>query len=150
MPQSFSSLLVHLIFSTKNRARSLTPEVNSALHPYLAVVLKDNNCAPVQVGGIDEHVHLLFRLSRTHTIAKMVEIVKIGSTKWLKSKSLVVGDFHWQSGYGAFSVSESAKDSVVKYILNQHEHHRKVTFQEEYRQFLDRHGIAYDEKYMWD
>jgi putative transposase len=150
MPQSLARILVHMIFSTKNRVPVLTPEIQDELHPYLAVVLREYDCPSLQVGGVEDHVHLLFGLSRTRTVAQVVETVKTSSSKWIKTKGPAVAQFHWQTGYGAFSVSQSNANAVIRYIQNQAEHHRKVTFQEEYRKFLRRYQLAYDEKYVWD
>src|SRR3954469_78249 len=137
MPQSLSRLLVHLIFSTKNRDPCLAPEICTELHPYLAVVSREIGCPTLQVGGVEDHVHLLFGLSRTLSVAQVVEKVKTSSSKWIKTKGATYKRFHWQTGYGAFSVSQSEADKVVHYIQNQVEHHRKSTFQEEYRKFLE-------------
>ncbi len=150
MPQSLSRILVHLIFSTKNRDPVLTPEIRAELHPYLAVALREDGCPALQIGGVEDHVHALFGLSRTRTVAQVVETVKTSSSKWLKTKGTAFARFHWQTGYGAFSVSQSNAGAVVRYIQNQAEHHQKVTFQEEYRRFLKRYQIAYDESYVWD
>ena len=150
MPQSLSRILVHLVFSTKERARLLSPATQNELHPYLAVVLRDNGCPALQVGGVDDHVHLLFGLSRTLSIGQVVEIVKTSSSKWLKTKGPELAEFHWQGGYGAFSVSQSNADEVVRYIQSQETHHRTQTFQEEFRKFLERYQVAYDERYVWD
>jgi REP element-mobilizing transposase RayT len=150
MPQSLSRVLVHLIFSTKDRVACLSPAIQAELHPYLAVVLRDNDCPSLKVGGAEDHVHLFFGLSRTLTIANAVEIAKTSSSKWLKTKGAEFAAFHWQGGYGAFSVSQSHADAVVQYIEGQGEHHRKVTFQEEFRTFLARYQVAYDERYVWD
>ena len=150
MPQSLSRILVHLIFSTKSRVPVLTPPIQTELHPYLAVVLRDNQCPSMQVGGVEDHVHMVFGLSRTLTIAQIVEKVKTSSSKWLKTKGTELADFHWQAGYGAFSVSQSDLDAVIAYIRNQAEHHRKMTFQEEDRRFLERYQVPYDERYVWD
>ncbi len=150
MPQSLSRILIHLVFSTKNRERVLTPALQTELHPYLAGILNNIECPSLQVGGIEDHVHLFFGLSRTRTIAEVVETVKTSSSKWIKTKGAQFADFHWQSGYGAFSVSQSDADAVVAYIQNQSQHHQKMTFQEEYRRLLERYGIAFDEKYVWD
>src|SRR5581483_1141630 len=116
MPQSLARVLVHLVFSTKNRAPVLAPEVRAELHPYLAAVLANDDCPSLQVGGVEDHVHLLFSLSRTRTIAQVVENVKTSSSKWLKTKGTQLTDFYWQAGYGAFSVSRSQADEVVEYI----------------------------------
>jgi len=150
MPQSLARILVHLVFSTKDRARVLTPVLQTELHPYLAVVLRDNGCPSLQVGGMDDHVHLIFGLSRTLTVAQVVETVKTNSSKWIKTKGPELAGFHWQGGYGAFSVSQSKADEVVRYIQGQAEHHRILTFQEEFRKFLERHQVPYDERYVWD
>ena len=150
MLQSLSRILVHLIFSTKNQAPVLTPLICSELHPYLAVVLRDNNCPSLQVGGMDDHVHLFFGLSRSLSITDVVEIVKVSSSRWIKMKGDDFARFQWQSGYGAFSIGQSNADEVVRYIQNQEEHHRRMTFQEEFRRFLELYQIEYDERYVWD
>ena len=149
MPQSLSSLLTHLVFSTKNREPWLKG-VSAEIHPYLAGVLNNLGCPSIQVGGVSDHVHLFYRLSRTKSVAEVVETVKTSSSKWIKTKGREFSGFHWQSGYGAFSVSQSDSNAVIAYIRDQPEHHRKVSFQEEYRRFLDRYNVAYDEKYVWD
>lgn len=150
MPQSLSRILIHLVFSTRNRERVLTPAVQTELHPYLAGTLDHIDCPALQVGGVEDHVHLLFGLSRTLAIASVVETVKTSSSKWLKTKDFGFVDFHWQSGYGAFSVSQSDADTVVAYIRNQPRHHHKMPFQDEYRRLLERYRVAFDERYVWD
>jgi REP element-mobilizing transposase RayT len=150
MPQSLSRVLVHLVFSTKNRVPNLLPAIRAELHPYLAVVLKNDNCPSLQVGGVADHVHLLFALSRTRSIAQVAENVKTSSSKWLKTKSPALADFHCQNAYGIFSVGRSEVDGLIHYIRHQEEHHRRATFQEEYRQFLIEHQIDFDERYVWD
>jgi putative transposase len=117
-------------------------------HAYLAETLKDLKTPALIVGGVADHVHILSQFSRTHTIAEIIELVKTSSSKWIKSQGLP--SFSWQRGYGAFSVSASAVESVIFYIQNQEEHHRRMTFQDEYRLFLKRYGIAFDERYVWD
>jgi REP element-mobilizing transposase RayT len=150
MAQSLSRILVHVVFSTKLRVPVLTPSICSELHPYLATVLTNNDCPALRVGGVADHVHLLFGLSRTLAVAKIVEIAKVSSSKWLKTKGRQFSGFHWQGGYGAFSVSESAAGIVVRYITNQAEHHRRRTFQAKFRKLLERHHVSYDERYVWD
>jgi putative transposase len=150
MPQSLSRVLVHLIFSTKHRVPALPPEIRPELHAYFVGILRGIDCAALQAGGAEDHVHLFFGLSRTRSMAQAVEILKTSSSKWIKTKGSSFADFHWQAGYGAFSVSQSDADSVVAYIRNQESHHRNVTFQEEYRHFLERYQVAYDERYVWD
>jgi|SoiMethySBSTD1v2_1073268.scaffolds.fasta_scaffold927957_1 REP element-mobilizing transposase RayT len=150
MSQSLARVLTHLIFSTKNRVRVLSPRIRSELHPYLAVVLREHRCPALQVGGIEDHVHLLFGLSRVTSLAEVVETVKTSSSKWIKGKGPDFRGFYWQAGYGAFSVSQSEADAVIDYIRCQEEHHKQMSFQEEYRRFLERYQIPYDERYVWD
>jgi putative transposase len=148
VPQSLSKVLVHLVFSTKHRTRSLTSELRAELYPYLGSILRDQGCVPVQIGGVEDHIHLLLGMSRTMTLAHIVEKVKIPATKWLKSKGLL--DFSWQNGYGVFSVGHREMDQVVNYIRSQEEHHKHVSFQEEFRALLTEAGVQFDEKYVWD
>jgi len=150
MPQSLARILVHLIFSTKNREPFLSTDLQAELHPYLSAVLNNDGCPAIEVGGVEDHVHLLFGLSRTLTIAQVVENVKTSSSKWIKTKGASLAHFYWQAGYGAFSVSQSNAAAVVRYIQSQAEHHRKESFQDEYRRFLQRYQIPYDEKHVWD
>lgn len=150
MPQSLARLHIHLVFSTKNREPHIQDTIRSALHAYMATVLQNIGCAPVLINSVEDHIHLLFDLSRTVAISKAVEDVKKSSSKWIKTQGAGLANFAWQSGYGAFAVSESNVDAVREYIAHQREHHRHKTFQEEYRQFLERHGVAYDERYVWD
>jgi len=150
MPQSLSRILVHLIFSTKNRIPFLTQEIRAELHPYLAVVLTEGGCPSLQVGGVEDHVHALFGLPRTLTVAEVVEMVKTTSSKWIKTKGTALESFYWQTGYGAFSVSQSHADDVIRYIQDQERHHQKRTFQDEYREILRLYNITYDERYVWD
>jgi putative transposase len=149
MPQSLARLLVHLIFSTKNRMAFLqSPQIRSEVHAYLTSTLRGLDCEPVQVGGVADHVHLLFGLSRTISLAELVKDLKTSSTKMMRDKGH--RDFSWQTGYGAFSVSESNKSAVIEYIVNQETHHRKMTFQEEIRALLKKHSMRFDERYIWD
>lgn len=149
MPQSLSKVLVHLVFSTKQRELLIGAEVRPRLHNYIVGILDNLKCHSIQTGGVEDHVHILCPLHRTISQADLVEEVKKGSSKWMKSDGCVPG-FAWQAGYGAFSIGESQVDAVVRYIRNQEEHHHKVTFQEEYRRFLERYKIPYDERYVWD
>jgi REP element-mobilizing transposase RayT len=150
MAQSLARILVHLIFSTKDRAAVLAPGVRPDLRAYFVGILSNMECPCVEVGGAADHVHMLFALHRTRSTAEVVEEVKKGSSKWLKTRAAALRNFHWQNGYGAFSVSPSNEARVQAYILNQEEHHRKITFQDEFRTFLRRHGVAFDERYVWD
>jgi len=150
MPQSLARLHIHLIFGTKNRERLITDSIRDALHAYMATVLQNIGCAPVRINSVKDHVHLLFDLARTVSVSKAVEDIKKSSSKWIKTQGSEFARFAWQSGYGAFAVSESNVGAVCTYIENQREHHRQKSFQDEYRQFLERHRIAYDEQYVWD
>lgn len=150
MPQSLARVLVHLVFSTKHRAPVLNPAVRAELHPYLATVLDSDGCLSLRVGGVEDHVHLFFALSRTMTIAQVVERVKTSSSKWLKTKNAELADFRWQGGYGIFSVSEYHADTVVDYILRQEEHHAAESFQQELRRLHKESGSTYDERFVWD
>jgi len=149
MPQSLANLYVHLIFSTKDRVPFLTKEVRPDLHAYMATVLANLNSPAVLINSVEDHVHILFNMSRTVTLAQVVEDVKKSSSKWIKTQSPKLTTFAWQAGYGGFSVSESNVPKVENYIRGQEEHHRVKTFQEEYRVFLEKHKIEYDEQYVW-
>ncbi len=150
MPQSLSSILIHLVFSTKNREPYITAEIEPELHAYLAAVFRECRSPALIVNGTVNHLHALFTLSRTTTVAELVEEVKKRSSKWAKTKGGMYRTFQWQAGYGAFSVSQSNVVAVRKYIAEQKEHHRRKTFEEEYRSFLEKYGVAYDERYVWD
>jgi len=151
MAQSLSRLWTHLIFSTKNRFPFLSDKaIRSDMNRYLATMLREQDCETLIVNGVEDHVHALFALSRTHAIASVVKEIKRTSSGWVKELSPNLAKFHWQGGYGAFSVSQSNLEEVIRYIENQEEHHKRVTFQDEYRAFLKAYGIAYDERYVWD
>jgi REP element-mobilizing transposase RayT len=150
MPQSLSRILTHLVFSTKNREPILIPTIRSDLHAYLAGTLNNIECPSLQVGGVEDHVHLFFGLARTRSIAEVVEKVKTSSSKWLKTQGPEFAEFHWQSGYGAFSVGQSGAKAAIRYIQNQFEHHHQMTFQDEYRGLLHRYEVPFDERYVWD
>jgi REP element-mobilizing transposase RayT len=150
MPQSLARLHIHLIFSTKNRERLLAESIRAELHAYMASVLQNYGCPPGLINSVEDHVHILFELGRTVTVSGAVEEVKKASSKWIKTKGREFAGFAWQAGYGAFAVSESNVATVREYIAGQPEHHRRKTFQEEYRLFLERHNVACDERYMWD
>ncbi len=150
MAQSLAKVSIHLIFSTKERRPLISRAIRGELLAYLVGIAKTMDSPAILAGGTADRVHVLHALARTRTIAEVVEELKKGSSKWIKTKGPEFRDFYWQSGYGAFSVSESNLEQVRQYVAAQEEHHRTVTFQGEYRQFLRRHGIAYDERYVWD
>lgn len=150
MPQSLAKIYVHLVFSTKNRERVLPDDLRLDFHSYLGGILNGLGCVPVEINSEPDHAHLLFVLSRTETVSNVVGQVKKSSNDWLRSKDPRFAQFFWQAGYGAFSVSQSAVEEVRDYIRNQHEHHRLKSFQEEYRAFLRRYELEFDERYVWD
>jgi len=151
MPQSLARVVLHVVFSTKNRVPFLREtEVRVRLHAYMAGVLQHIGCEPILINGVEDHVHILCNLSRTVTIAGLVEEAKKSTSKWMKERGPQYGDFFWQGGYGAFSVSQSNVETVRIYIATQEEHHRTVSFQDELRALCRKHGVEIDERYVWD
>lgn len=150
MSQSLASILVHLIFSTKNRQAIILPEVIHGLHAYMAGIARSHEAPVHEIGGIEDHAHLLVSLPRTLTVSKLVEEIKKGSSKWIKTRGNQYADFSWQRGYGAFSIGQSSYEDLRKYIQNQKDHHKKISFQDEFRTFLKKYNIPYDEKYVWE
>ena len=151
MPQSFAAVAVHLVFSTKHRQSCFTdPALRAELHAVLGGISNRLDCPIIRVGGVEDHVHLLGCLGRTITLADWVKELKRASNVWLKEREAAFHSFAWQAGYGAFAVSQSNVDAVVKYIDNQVEHHKQLSFQEEFRALLKKHGLSWDEKYVWD
>ncbi len=150
MPQSLSLVIVHVIFSTKDRRAILDPETRSKLHAYLATVARNAGCECYRAGGVADHVHLAIRLSRTVSIATLVEQLKTTSSKWVKTLSPELAPFTWQRGYGCFSVAPADLNALLAYIDDQEDHHRTQTFQDEYRAFLTKYGVVFDERYVWD
>jgi REP element-mobilizing transposase RayT len=148
MPQSLSRVLIHLVFSTKNREPLIASQYQERMFAYLAGTLNAIDCPVVIVGGMPDHVHLLFVQARTLSLSKIVEEIKKESSKWAKTH--IHPEFYWQSGYGAFSVSPSLVEKVRDYIANQAVHHHQMTFQEELRTLLRKHKIEWDERYVWD
>jgi REP element-mobilizing transposase RayT len=150
MPQSLSSILIHLIFSTKHREPFITTKIEEELHPYMAKIFHELHTPSLAINGSGDHIHILFALGRVIAVADLVEEVKTESSKWIKTKGPEFRNFHWQNGYGAFSIGQSQVPTVKRYIARQKQHHRRVTFQDEYRKFLKAYGIDYDERYVWD
>jgi REP element-mobilizing transposase RayT len=149
--QSLARLWTHLIFSTKERYPFLSePNVRADMHGYLATLLRTHDCPTLVVGGCADHVHALFSLSRNYSISSIVKEVKRTSSSWIKTVERRYSKFRWQAGYGAFSVSQSHVAQVRNYISRQEQHHRRKTFQDEFRAFLKKYQIEYDERYVWD
>ena len=150
MPQSLSSVLIHLVFSTKLREPWIRGSVEQELHAYGSTVLRNLGCPTIDMNGTADHLHTLFALSRVTTIADVVEDLKTSTSKWIKTKGEAFAGFHWQSGYAAFSVSQSNVEQVRDYIQRQKEHHAARSFQDEVRALLTKHGVSFDERYVWD
>jgi REP element-mobilizing transposase RayT len=150
MPQSLSFLLIHMIFSTKDRTPIHDTSILPSLHAYLATVARNAGCECYRAGGVADHAHLAIRLSRTTATSKLVEELKTSSSKWLKTQSPSLAKFAWQRGYGAFSVGPSDLATLIHYIDTQEAHHQKHTFQEELRAFLTKYSLECDERYVWD
>jgi REP element-mobilizing transposase RayT len=150
MPQSLAQILVHVVFSTKNREPRLDDGLRTELHAYTGGIVANLSGTLLKAGSVADHIHLLVAHPRTCALAELVQEIKTGTSKWLKTKDARLTLFHWQNGYGAFSISPSHRPSLEAYIENQAEHHRKVSFQEEYRRLLKKYAIAFDERYVWD
>ena len=150
MPQSLAKNYVHLIWSTKNREPIIDKNIKDDLHAYMAGICNKLECYAMEIGGIEDHVHIVCKLFRKLPLMKLIEEVKSHSSKWMKTKGDQYQNFYWQNGYGAFSVNPKEIDVVINYIKNQEEHHKKQTFQDEYKAFLNQYKIEYDERYMWD
>jgi putative transposase len=150
MPQSLANVLVHIIFSTKNRTPFIKSDIEIELFPYLSSIFKACHSPAHQIGGTEDHIHVVCSLSRTITIADLLEEVKKSSSKWIKTKGPEFSRFAWQNGYGAFSIGQSQLSVVKSYIVRQKEHHRKKTFQDEFREFMKKYQIQFDERYVWD
>lgn len=150
MSQSLARTLVHLVFSTKYRKPWIPKRIKDELFAFQSGIFKNWDSPARIIGGVEDHVHALFNLSKNHPLKKLVEEVKKGSSKWMKREGPKNKDFAWQSGYAAFSVSPSDVDSVIRYIAGQEEHHRTATFQEEMRRLFAQHEVEFDERYVWD
>jgi putative transposase len=150
MAHTFTSLLTHVVFSTKDRYPHIDAEVRERLFPYMGGILREIGATPVTINGVKDHVHGLVALPATLSVADAMRVLKTNSSRWVHQEWPRLRAFAWQTGYGAFSVSRSNAEDVERYIARQEEHHRTVTFQEEFVAFLKRHGIAYDERYVWE
>jgi len=148
MPQSLANILIHVIWSTKERRPLISDDVRAELHGYMAGVLKMVESPALIINSVADHVHVLCQLSKNSAACKLVEEVKKSSSKWMKEQGIL--DFSWQSGYGVFSVSQSNVPAVRNYIMGQPEHHQKRDFKSEFRAFCKRHGVTIDERYVWD
>jgi REP element-mobilizing transposase RayT len=151
MPQSFAQIYLHLVFSTKDRRPLLEPaSIREEVHRYLGGTCNGLGCPVLCVGGVADHVHVLCLLGRTIAVAGLVKELKRASSLWVKTKGSSFEDFHWQNGYGAFSVSPGHVEAVRDYIAHQEVHHRTTTFEDEFRRLLTKYGLEWDERYVWD
>jgi putative transposase len=150
MGQSLVKNYLHIVFSTKYREPLIKPPFEDELHRYLWGICYNLECFPIEIGGYTDHIHVLCMLSKKIALMKLLEELKSHSSKWMKTKDESLKNFYWQNGYGAFSVNYKGVDVVTRYIANQHEHHHKKTFQEEFRSILKKNQVEYDERYVWD
>jgi REP element-mobilizing transposase RayT len=151
MSQSLARIWLHIVFSTKERRAYLqNAELREEMFRVLSYHANEAGCIPARVGGWIDHVHVLCGLARTVTVAQLIEVLKRETSKWAKQRAVDLNTFHWQNGYGVFSVSQSNIDQVIEYIDRQSEHHRKMTFQDEFRTICKKHNIEIDERYVWD
>lgn len=149
MPHSYSRCLIHYVFSTKGRRRTITLEIRSRLWAYLVGIARDHGMTPIAIGGTDDHVHLLIALPSTLSIAKAIQLLKGASSKWTHETFSSMAGFAWQEGYGAFSIGQSGVERTIAYINNQEAHHRTQSFEDEFTAILKRHGIEYDPTYVF-
>ena len=150
MSQSLSKILLHIVFSTKNRMNMISPNIIKELHAYLAGICRMHDSEAFRVGGTENHVHIACTLPRTLSVNKLLEEIKKSSSIWIKKNDSRFQGFAWQAGYGAFSMGQSQLDRLIHYIDTQKEHHQRKTFQEELLELLHKYEIKYDEKYLWD
>jgi putative transposase len=150
MTESLSKIYVHIVFSTKNHSPWISEELEKELYPYMSTILKKMDCPTLIMGGFSDHIHILCNLSRKYQLSKILETVKKSSSKWVKTRGEDFKNFHWQDGYGAFSVSPSVVERVRFYIKNQRTHHQKHSYKDEFLSLLDKHNIKYDVKDLWD
>jgi REP element-mobilizing transposase RayT len=149
MSSTLTNLLYHVVFSTKNREPIITAPIRADLISYMGGIVRGEGGVLLEIGGMPDHVHLVVRFKAEPSVATMVKIVKSKSSKWLNEQPKRPGRFEWQRGYAAFTISVSQLESVRTYVRNQEQHHRRKTFQEELRLLLEKHGVEYDERYLW-
>ena len=149
MANTYTSLNYHIVFSTKNREPWLTEDVRERLWPYLGGIARENGMTAPEIGGVADHVHLLLSIPASMALSKAVQLIKGGSSHWVKDTFPKLAGFAWQDGYGAFTVSHSQLDSVREYIRSQEDHHRSKSFAKEYRAFLERHHVEFDERFLF-
>jgi REP-associated tyrosine transposase len=149
MANTYAALYYHVVFSTKNRVAHIKPEIESRVWAYIGGVAREHKMTALQVGGAEDHIHALVMAPATLSLSQMAQYLKGDSSKWIHEEFPELRGFAWQDGYGAFTVSKSNIPDVIRYIENQREHHQRKSFQEEYLDFLNKHGVDYDERYIW-
>lgn len=150
MSRTFTQLFTHIVFSTKGRARLIAPDLKPELHAYLGGLTRELKGKALVINGMEEHVHLLVSLPPTISLSNTLRFLKSNSSKWVHEKWPERSSFAWQLGYGAFSVNKSNVPEVTDYICNQEDHHRRISYEEEFLALLRKHNIEYDERYVWD
>ncbi len=149
MANTLTNLLYHVVFSTKDREPLIRDAFRDELEKYIAGIIRNEGGIQLGIGGVADHIHIVAKFKPDRSVAEMVRLIKANSSKWVNEEHGGPGRFAWQSGYGAFSVSQSQLDKLLAYVANQDAHHRTRSFQDEYRDFLNRHGIEFDERYLW-
>ena len=149
MGSTLTNLAYHVIFSTKNREPLIVPRIRDELFRYMGGIVKGEGGILLQIGGIPDHVHMVIKLKPAHTLSEIMQKVKGGSSKWVNEQKRLSGRFAWQDGYGAFTVSESQIPAVIQYVREQEKHHRNRSFKDEFIRILERHGVEYDDRYLW-
>lgn len=150
MPNSFTSLHYHLVFSTRRRERLITEQIERRVWEYLGAIASQNRWRPHKIGGVEDHIHVALSCPPTTSISKVAQLLKGSSSKWIHDEFPELRGFGWQDGYGAFSISQSNLPRVVSYIANQRQHHASQSFEDEFRALLERHGVEFDERYLFD
>lgn len=150
MAHSFSNLLYHAVFGVKHRKPILAKPAREKLFPYMAGIIQRHDGHPIEINGVEDHVHLLFSLGTKFAVADVMRDIKASSSKWLNEQGLTAGKFQWQTGFAIFSVSQSLREDVAAYVRNQEAHHAKRSFKEEYLEFLNKNGITYDPRFVFD
>ncbi len=149
MSHTYTQLLYHLVWSTKERQPFIPHDFQDRVYQYLAGTLKAKKCHPIQIGGMPDHIHILTEMNPDVAPAEVIRNIKVSATKWIKNTWPTFSNFAWQEGYGAFSVSASNREAVLNYIKNQEKHHKVKNFMDEFLELLDRHEVEYDIKYLW-
>ncbi len=149
MASTFTSILLHIVFSTKDRANLIAPAIESKLHHYIGGIVSNLDCRLLEIGGTANHVHLLVSMAKSITVVALLEVVKKESSKWVKTQGSQFGCFYWQEGYGAFSIGQSGVEGLRSYVTNQKVHHEAVSFEEELLALLKKYNIPFDERYIW-